>query len=306
MRSAPVRIVSKDDLLGGNPHPPEVRLADPKSFFAERAMRFAGLARDHVAADYLKFLQRLSLAQQAAMDVHPQAAPPEASRLALAREHGLPPLGKYEAPPPQWRAALRTILQELQKAGDPLPPALLQLTAASDADLDAMAASVLDFDYPGVETAAIPVLAAALQVHWLRRANDLGVNAFAKLDVPDACPVCGSPPLASTLRVDVNVPGTRYLHCALCASDWLVPRGQCTHCGEREKVAYFHIDGGSDTVKAEACDACRSYLKVVNMEKAPMADPAADDLATLGLDVLMDESGYERAGPNLFFIPGRT
>ncbi len=58
-------------------------------------------------------------------------------------------------------------------------------------------------------------------------------------------------------------------------------------------------------MKAEACEECRGYLKIVNMEKDPLVDPVADDLATLGLDVLMDEAGYERAGPNFLFVPGR-
>ena len=40
--------------------------------------------------------------------------------------------------------------------------------------------------------------------------------------------------------------------------------------------------------------------------EAPLADPVADDLATLALDILMDESGYERASPNLLFVPGQN
>jgi len=57
-------------------------------------------------------------------------------------------------------------------------------------------------------------------------------------------------------------------------------------------------------VKAEACDACHSYLKQVYMTKAPQADAVADDLATLTLDMLMAERDYLRSGPNLLFIPG--
>jgi len=30
----------------------------------------------------------------------------------------------------------------------------------------------------------------------------------------------------------------------------------------------------------------------------------ADDMATLSLDMLMDEAGMARCGPNLFFHPG--
>ena len=59
----------------------------------------------------------------------------------------------------------------------------------------------------------------------------------------------------------------------------------------------------ADAVRAETCDACKSYLKIVYQEKGPV-DPVADDLATLTLDILVDEAGYARSGPNLLLVPG--
>jgi FdhE protein len=56
--------------------------------------------------------------------------------------------------------------------------------------------------------------------------------------------------------------------------------------------------------RAEACDECKSYLKIFYQEKDPAVDPVADDLASLALDVLVDERGYGRSGPNLLFHPG--
>jgi FdhE protein len=112
--------------------------------------------------------------------------------------------------------------------------------------------------------------------------------------------------VASAIRIGIPAPGTRYLHCVLCGTDWQVPRGQCFQCETRDKVAYYHLEGGREAVKAEACDECRGYLKIVNMEKDPLVDPVADDLGTLALDILMDERGYERASPNLLFVPGQT
>ena len=35
-----------------------------------------------------------------------------------------------------------------------------------------------------------------------------------------------------------------------------------------------------------------------------MVDPIADDLNSLDLDVLVDEKGFARTGPNLLFYPG--
>lgn len=58
-------------------------------------------------------------------------------------------------------------------------------------------------------------------------------------------------------------------------------------------------------MKGEACKECLGYIKSLNQEKEPQLDPVADDLATLSLDILMDESGYQRASPNFFFVPGQ-
>ena len=41
-----------------------------------------------------------------------------------------------------------------------------------------------------------------------------------------------------------------------------------------------------------------SYRKVVNQEKDPMAEPLADDLASLMLDLLMGETKFQRASAN--------
>jgi FdhE protein len=40
------------------------------------------------------------------------------------------------------------------------------------------------------------------------------------------------------------------------------------------------------------------------MAKDHQVEAVADDLATLALDLLMDEAGKSRGGPNLFFHPG--
>ncbi len=49
---------------------------------------------------------------------------------------------------------------------------------------------------------------------------------------------------------------------------------------------------------AESCDECGTYRKVVSQEKDPLAEPLADDLASLMLDLLMGETKFQRASPN--------
>ena len=306
--ASPIRIVPQGEIARGSSEPPVLRLPKPESCFAERAARLRVLAeRGHSNADFLRLIAAVADAQQAALVAHPAVADPTRERQELARTHGLPLLGTDRERDPAWRDALGTILARAEpRAPEVLRPTLRQLRHEAPEGLEAAATDFLAWDYPNLDPAAAPFLAAALQVHWVRRATQLGQQAFGRLDVPNLCPVCGSPALASVLRIDVPAPGTRYLHCALCGAEWHLGRGQCTHCEAREKVAYLHVEGGSEAVKAEACDECKTYLKIFNAERDPLVDPVADDLATLALDVSLDEAGYERGGPNPFFIPGQV
>jgi FdhE protein len=309
---ATVRIVAQEEIARGVAEPPALRLPDPAVTFARRAGRLRALAASaRPDAGFLGLIAALCEAQQAALDAHPAPAAPEAPRIELCRTHGFPLLGKDEARDASWRAALALIVKRVAADAPPsVAHVLRSLAALESARVEAIADDVLRFDYANLDPAAVPFVAAALQVHWLRRATSLGEAAFVRLHAGNVCPVCGSPPVASVLSAGGAAPGSRYLHCALCAAEWHHPRGHCTQCEARGKLAYYHVEGDgvegtSGAVKAEACDECRGYLKIFNLEKDARLDPVADDLATLALDVLMDESGYQRAGPNLFFVPGR-
>jgi FdhE protein len=96
----------------------------------------------------------------------------------------------------------------------------------------------------------------------------------------------------------------RYLTCSVCASSWHRTRVECATCGAPGKVSYFAIDHPSAKgVKAEACSACGTYLKLFYREERPEAEPVADDLATLALDLLMGDEGFARGGSNWFLAP---
>jgi FdhE protein len=86
-------------------------------------------------------------------------------------------------------------------------------------------------------------------------------------------------------------------------------RVKCTSCEEDKGVHYLTIEkdgrkAADAPVRAEACDECQTYLKIFYQEKDPMLEPMADDLATLALDLLVDEQGYQRSGPNFLLHPG--
>ena len=73
-------------------------------------------------------------------------------------------------------------------------------------------------------------------------------------------------------------------------------------CGGDKGLAQHQIEGSDGRMRAETCDSCKSYLKIAYQEKDPRIDPVADDLATLALDLLVDEAGYGRSGPNLLLV----
>lgn len=164
-----------------------------------------------------------------------------------------------------------------------------------------------------MDAAAAPFLMAALQVQWVALASRFDAAAVQPLDVPGLCPLCGSLPVASLVRTQAPYQGYRYLHCALCACEWHMVRVQCSQCGAVGKdIAYrtlASVDAAEAAatgaaVRAETCEHCRGYRKILYQENDPEVDPVADDLASLALDLLLAEEGYARAcGNPLFWQP---
>ncbi|KAK0358900.1 hypothetical protein LTR94_033472, partial [Friedmanniomyces endolithicus] len=63
-------------------------------------------------------------------------------------------------------------------------------------------------------------------------------------------------------------------------------------------------DTAQASVQAETCDECGHYLKIVRMERDLHVDPVADDVATLTLDILVSEAGFQPHGVNLLLLTG--
>lgn len=274
------------------------------TLFADRADRFASLASQHSLSDWLRFLDALSRAQHAVLKALPDLQWPDAATLEQARTHGMPPLNATSLPrPAAWRFALQQLLTHLEnEAPEGGRAALSALLTASESQQDALADMLLNGEPDMAHAAELPFVAAALQIVFTQRASRLDAHHLQRLDSPGVCPCCGSLPVASVVRLDSAINNLRYLHCSLCNTEWNVPRATCTACDTDKEVALHEIEGSSGAVRAETCDACKSYLKIVYQEKDPQVDPVADDLATLALDMLVDEAGYERSGPNLLLI----
>src|SRR4029453_16437431 len=232
---------------------------------------------------------------------------PEEHTLAHCREHGLPALSAYgHRRDPAWRHVLSELIPRLD--AEPLSAeavnVLRRLRRADETRLEAAAAGLLAGVHADLDAGEAPFIAAALQVYWVKLALQLGARATAQAAQTGLCPVCGSHPVASVVRIGGAQQGLRYLACSLCASEWHMVRVKCSACGPTKGISYLGIDGGGDAVKAECCDEGKTYLKIFYLEKDSSIVPAADDLASLTLDMLVDQEGYNRIGPNLLFLPG--
>jgi len=289
--------------------PPHVIAPDATQIFRKRAERFDQLAAGHSLGDWLRFLAAISRAQHDAVQSLPALSLPDAEQMRSAREHRMPPLPAQSWPrAPAWRASLSAIAAAVA----PIAPATAQRDlarlAAFDADrIEALAERVLHTELYGEDAALLPYVAAALQVLWTAGASRLGVAEIGALDVPGVCPCCGFLPVGSVIRTVGEVSNLRYLHCALCNTEWNLLRLKCSACDVTEGVSYRALQDEAgkenDLIRAETCESCRCYLKIAYAEKGPI-DPVADDLATLALDILVDEAGYSRSGPNLLLVPG--
>jgi len=93
---------------------------------------------------------------------------------------------------------------------------------------------------------------------------------------------------------------TRFCTCSLCATMWHVVRVKCVLCSTTGGIGYLTIEGQNENVKAETCDTCRSYVKILYQVNDPALEPMADDIATLGLDMLLAQDGWKRGGQNPF------
>ena len=289
--------------------PPTLILPSPATHFRQRADRFEQLAPGHALGDFLQFMAALARAQHAALQQLAPPALPDAASLERARTHGMPPLAAQSLPrDAAWHSALHQVLDALAPTANSASAALLaELRALPAERWEAMAARILDTDFSGPDARYYPLVAAALQVYWMQLVTSLPVQAYAPLDVRNVCPACGCLPLGSVIGAHADVSGLRYAQCALCGTQWNVTRASCLACGAGEdRVGYHSIEGDTGPMQAESCDECHSYFKLLRRDQEGSADLTADDLASLALDMLLDDAGFARGGPNLLFVPGES
>lgn len=285
--------------------PPFARLPIPEDLFRRRAARFAALATSHELGPYLSFLGRLAAVQDAILPHLPDPDRPPAEALARSRAHFMPALDRARfADDPACLATLRRFVEAASTVELPKEArlALDRLAAADDAALVDMAGAVAADAIPVHDAAAHLLVAAGLQVHAARAASRLEASALVPVG-DGVCPACGGAPASSLIVGWDGAHGARFCSCSLCGTLWNYVRIRCTACGSTKGLSYQEVEGGLDgAIKAECCSQCRTFGKVLQQAKHPELDPVADDVATLGLDILLGEEGLRRSGRNPFLL----
>ena len=185
------------------------------------------------------------------------------------------------------------------------PPALSACAARTSQPASCVESAALSAPSAIPADSAAPHLfvAAAVQAHMARLAASLDADQLVPIRT-GVCPVCGGKPAASVVTGVMGAEGARYAACACCQTLWNEVRVKCLSCGSTKGIAFQAVDDGSGDaqVKAETCDECESWVKQMAQNRNPALEAVADDVASLGLDALMQGGKWRRAGFNPFLI----
>ena len=291
---------------------PRIRLPARAAVFARRAARLRHLSVSAGLGEYLRFLAVLVEAQHAAL-AGLSVSDPTPAHIQRSAGHGMPPVEPAAWPRTgAWSRTLEALCGALGAHPEfpaPVSETISRIRRAPRDWVLGQADALLQSGDAVIDAATAPIVMAALQVHGAATAASFSADRVAPLDVPGVCPLCGSQPVASMLYAQSPFQGYRFLHCALCAAEWHMVRVQCTGCGASGRsIAYQSATIGASeendgsaaeaAVRAETCEACHGYRKILYQEKDPGVEPVADDLASLNLDLLLGQSGYHRLSGN--------
>ena len=304
---------------------PYLHLPVRAELFATRETRLRELAAGHAMRDFMLFAAELAHAQHEVLQDYPQVALPSSDDLLAAGRAAQAPLPAGLWPRHQgWLAGTRLMLERLlpRLAGNPAQGAVQKLLDAGDDHLEGQAELLMQ-GAAGLDMGAAPLVAAGLQVYWshmvmaVQQEHGAGrQEPFGRTLDATLCPCCGSLPVASITRTDASGGNYRYLACSLCATQWHMVRVKCSHCQGTKGIGYHSLqalatDGATEdtsqaAVQTETCDECGHYLKIVRSERDLRVEPVADDLATLTLDILTSEAGFQPHGMNLLLLTGEA
>jgi FdhE protein len=291
---------------GGVKAPEPILLPNAAVRFARTAERLERLSRGHPMEAWLNFMAKVARAQHHAGTMPAPLVGPDTAAVEQAVAARIPPISADgHRRDPAWRDGLALLLDTAIGEGLPSPAAVAaelrtRTAASTETQADAFLRGVIDEADAGFSF----WIAAALQVYFTRLAGRMSARALRLLEQRSLCPCCGSTSSASLVTGAGQNPGARYLYCSLCSTGWNYSRAVCVACGGSRTLALRGIEDDAGLVKAETCDECGTYSKMLYEAKDMQADPYADDFATLGLDVMVGETGWARHAPNPLLLVG--
>jgi len=291
-------------LIGGVPKPPLALLPDPVVVFQGRARRFAFLAQNHELTAYLVLLAELSRLQARLAATLPAVEPMSPAAIARAAQAHMPPIDRHAlVEDPRLAATLQALLDGATglEMPDAARTALDAVLLADAVDRRWLFGNVLGDDIPADSAAPHLFVAAAVQVHLARLAAGLDAGALVPVAV-GICPACGGRPVTSSVMGMQGIENVRYACCSGCATQWNEVRVKCLCCGSTRGLSYRSVGTDEATVKAEACRECNAWVKIFYKVKNESLDPVADDVGSLGLDILMKDAGVRRGGFNPYLV----
>lgn len=291
-------------VVGGVSSAPLAFIPDPGKIFPTRAKRFAFLAGTSRLGPYLSFLGELSALQARLAAELPPLPPLDAAAASEARTDHRPPIDRNRLiDDPALTETLARLCAEASALSmpDPARKALEAVAAAPPEDRRWLISNVLTDSIPEDSAAPHLFVAAAAQIHLARLAAQLEAGALVPVHV-GICPACGGRPASSSVTGAPGIENIRYAACAGCATRWNEVRIKCLCCGSTKGISYRSAETVDATVKAEVCSECASWVKIFYSMKNPTIDPIADDVASLGLDLLMKETALNRGGFNPYLV----
>jgi hypothetical protein len=258
--------------------------AAPAAAFERRADRALLLARDNAAAaEPLRFAAALFRRQ---------------GRFAVAlaaRHRDVPLTGHPDADFGRLADLLADLLALATTEG---PPELAEEAASRAGDLPGTAKARLVAYWEGGIESGGDYLSRALLRPWGETLAAAGVPP-ERLHREGHCPFCGGRPIVSFRRAEPESQGgARFLVCGLCGTEWPFVRIRCPSCQgtDATRLPAFQSEAHRG-MRIEACDACRRYVKSVDLTLDMRPIPEVDDLSSIAMDLWAIEQGYTRFEP---------
>jgi len=105
------------------------------------------------------------------------------------------------------------------------------------------------------------------------------------------CPICGREPKIGEIKEREE---ERFLFCHQCGFEWSFRRIKCPFCGNEapQSLAFFTVEE-DERYRVDVCNECKRYIKIIDFrEESQKANMDVEDIATLHLDILASEEGY--------------